>query len=399
MILFAGAWSAAAYFLWDSTIVPGNLHPPHLDDHAFFTAHQITRAEHYERFEQIDWILSQIVLVAVFAAYAWRGARFARESAAGRIGTGMLLAMIGFALVWLSQLPFGLADLWWQRRHGISHVSYAAWIFDGWASLGATFLFICLAIVIVMGLAGPLPGRWWVVGGPVFVGLAALFSFLQPWLTPGLHRLRDPVLVASARQLERAEHVRGTPVDVEDVRELTSNPNSEAAGFGPSRRVIVWDTLLDGRFGLGEIRFVLAHEFGHLARRHIPKYIAWYALFALPGAFFIALAVRRRGGMRNAEAVPLALFVLVVLQLLAQPLQAAISRHVEAEADWMALRTTRDPKAAVALFRHLTTTTLSEPNPSTWEYLLLEDHPTPMQRLGMVKAWQVRYATSAAQSP
>jgi STE24 endopeptidase len=205
--------------------------------------------------------------------------------------------------------------------------------------------------------------------------------------------------VASARQLERAEHVRGTPIEVEDVRELTSSPNSEAAGLGPSRRVIVWDTLLDGRFSLGEIRFVLAHEFGHLARRHIPKYIGWYALFALPGALLIALAVRGRGGMRNAEAVPLALFALVVLQLLAQPLQAAISRHVEAEADWMALRTTRDPKAGIALFRHLTTTTLSEPNPSTWEYLLLEDHPTPMQRLAMVKAWQSRYATSDAQSP
>jgi STE24 endopeptidase len=203
-------------------------------------------------------------------------------------------------------------------------------------------------------------------------------------------------LLASAQKLERAEDVKGTPVDVEEVRTLTSAPNSEAAGFGPSRRVIVWDTLLDGRFSDREIRFVLAHEFGHLARRHIPKLIGWYALFALPGAFLIALSVRRRGGLRNPEAVPLALFVMVVLQLLAQPLQAAISRHVEAEADWMALRTTRDPNAGLALFRHLTTTTLSEPNPATWDYLLLEDHPTPMQRIAMVKAWQQRYAASAA---
>jgi STE24 endopeptidase len=311
----------------------------------------------------------------------------------------MLLGMLAFALVWLAELPFGLAGLWWERRHHISHVDYFSWIVDSWASLGGLFLFICLAIVIVMGLAGPLPRRWWLVGGPVFVGLALLFAFVQPWLTPGLHRLEDPVLVASAQKLERAEHVKGTPVDVEEVRSLTSAPNSEAAGFGPSRRVIVWDTLLDGRFSNREIRFVLAHEFGHLARRHIPKLIGWYALFALPGAFLIALSVRGRGGMRNPEAVPLALFVIVVLQLLAQPLQAAISRHVEAEADWMALRTTRDPNAGLALFRHLTTTTLSEPNPSTWDYLLLEDHPTPMQRIAMVKAWQERYATSVAQSP
>ncbi|MGI9111807.1 MAG: hypothetical protein ACR2GT_06390 [Gaiellaceae bacterium] len=45
----------------------------------------------------------------MLALYAWRGAGFARESAAGRIGTGMLLGMIGLALVWLSQVPFRLA--------------------------------------------------------------------------------------------------------------------------------------------------------------------------------------------------------------------------------------------------------------------------------------------------
>ena len=396
MLAFAGAWSAAAYFLWDSSVVPGNLRLPHLRVRTFFGAHEVARASSYERFEEIDWILSQLVLLAVFAVYARLGARFARESAAGRIGTGMLLGMLAFALVWLAELPFGLTDLWWQRRHDISRVDYFSWIVDSWLSLGGVFLFVCLAIVIVMGLAGPLPRRWWIVGGPVFVGLALLFAFVQPWLTPGLHRLEDPALVASAQKLERAENVKGTPVDVEEVRTLTSAPNSEAAGFGPSRRVIVWDTLLDGRFSDREIRFVLAHEFGHLARGHIPKLIGWYALFALPGAFLIALSVRGRGGMRNPEAVPLALFVMIVLQLLAQPLQAAISRHVEAEADWMALRTTHDPKAGLSLFRHLTTTTLSEPNPATWDYLLLEDHPTPMQRIAMVKAWQKSYATSVA---
>ena len=68
---------------------------------------------------------------------------------------------------------------------------------------------------------------------------------------------------------------------------------------------------------------------------------------------------------------------------------------MEAEADWMALRTTHDPSAAVALFRRFQSTTLEEPNPSTWDYLLLENHPTLMQRIEMARA----YATSAAQSP
>ena len=57
------------------------------------------------------------------------GARFARESAAGRIGTGMLLGMIGLALVWLSQVPFGLAELWWDRRYDQAEVGYLEALF------------------------------------------------------------------------------------------------------------------------------------------------------------------------------------------------------------------------------------------------------------------------------
>ena len=92
--------------------------------------------------------------------------------------------------------------------------------------------------------------------------------------------------------------------------------------------------------------------------------------------------------MGDPEAVPLSLLVLVVLSLLALPLQNAISRHLEAEADWSALQTTHDPAAATALFRRFVPTTLDEPNPSTFDYFVLENHPTIMQRIAMAQAWR-----------
>jgi len=183
------------------------------------------------------------------------------------------------------------------------------------------------------------------------------------------------------------------------VHKETTAANAEATGLGPSRRIILWDTLLDGRFSRGEIRFVLAHEVGHLARDHIVKGIAWYALFAIPGAFLIAVGTRRRGGMAQPAAVPLGLFILVALQLVASPLQNVISRHIEAEADWMALQTTRDPEGGRALFRHFSTVALQQPDPPTWAYILFDSHPTIAQRIAMIEAWESRYATSAAQSP
>ena len=119
----AGAWLFAASRLWQ-TQVPGDLHVSGLNPADYFTPEQLRKSANYERFLRIDFVLSQIVLVVVLALYAARGARFTRESAAGRIGTGMLLGMLGFAIVWMAQLPFGIAGLWWERRHHISREGY-----------------------------------------------------------------------------------------------------------------------------------------------------------------------------------------------------------------------------------------------------------------------------------
>jgi STE24 endopeptidase len=332
------------------------------------------------------------VLIVVLLVYARTGARFVRESAAGRIGTGMLLAMLGFAMVWLAQLPFSVLELWWQRRHHISKQSYAEVIFGGWLGLGAEFVFVSLAVVIVMGIAAKLRNLWWIAAVPVFVGLMTLAILLSPYLIPDTHPLRDPGLRADARALARAEGVPGTRVEVQKVHTFTTAPNAEAVGLGGNSRVILWDTLLDGRFPDREVRMVLAHEFGHISRHHLAKSIAWYALFALPGAFLLALATRGRGGMYEPTAIPLALLVFVLLSLAAAPFKAAVTRHMEAEADWVALRTTRAPAAAISGFRRLAITSRAQPQPPGWAHLLLDDHPTIMQRIEMSEAWRAREA-------
>ena len=73
------------------------------------------------------------------------------------------------------------------------------------------------------------------------------------------------------------------------------------------------------------------------------------------------------------------------------PVTNVVSRRYESEADWVALRTTRDAPAARRLFQRFATKDLAEPNPSTLDYLLLENHPTIMQRIAMAKAWAARY--------
>ena len=98
------------------------------------------------------------------------------------------------------------------------------------------------------------------------------------------------------------------------------------------------------------------------ARDHLWKGIAWFALFALPCAWLLALLTDRRGGLHRPAVVPFAVLVVVALQLALLPATNLVSRRYEAEADWLALETARDPRAAASLFRKFTTTALDEPD-------------------------------------
>ncbi len=394
LVLAAAAWTVAAYFLLGSA-VPSDLRLPHVDASATFGVRAVARAADYERFVRWSWVLSQIALVVVVALYARKGAVFVRHSAAGRIGTGMLLGMLGLALVWLTQLPFGLARHWWDRRHDLTDQGYLSWALSGWAELGAAFLSICLALLVVMAIAGKLPNGWWVPGAAVFVAIGTVFQLGLPYLlTLGTDPVRDPGLRAAAREQERRLGLGHIPVRVEDVGADTKLVNAYAVGIGPSRRVVLWSSLVD-RYPRREVAVVLAHELAHHSSEHLLEGLAWYALLAVPGSFAIARVTRRRGGMARPEAVPLGLLVVVVLELAAVPLQNAIGRRMEAEADWKALEVTHDPRAMERLFSGFARDDLADPSPPTWAYLLLEDHPTLAQRVAMARAWAVRHARAA----
>ncbi len=294
--------------------------------------------------------------------------------------------MLGLGIVWLVDLPFGLAAHWWERHNGQSKLGYVEWALQGWATLAAEFLSVCLALLIVMGLARKLGERWWLPGAAVFVAIGALFTFVSPYLDFTTDPLKNPALLASARQYEAELGLGRVPIRVEKVSDDTDQANAYAYGVGPSRRVVVWDTLLRRPFTKDEQRIVLAHELGHHSQHHIPKGIAWFALFAIPGAWLLMRATRRRGGMGTPAAVPLALLVVAVLQLAAAPLSNAISRRMEAEADWKALEVTKSPAALEGLMRNFSSTSLEDPDPPLWTQLMLGTHPSLADRVAMARA-------------
>ena len=387
LVALAVGWGFAARALW-ATEVPGDLELPTVSAREQFGAGELRRAERHDAFLRIDFLLALAAQLAALAAVAWPAPRLARRLPGPVLVRGLALALIAFAAAWLARLPFGLAAHWWERRYDLATRGYAAWL---WHRLpGPSELAVLVGGVLAAMLLGRALGRrWWVAAAPAAVLFAAVVVFVQPLVGGGLRPVRPPGLAAALHGL-----AGDIPVRVERASKRTRRANAEAIGLGPSRRIVLWDTLLDGRFRPAEIRVVTAHEVAHHARRHALRGLAWFALFALPCAFAVALATARRGGPGEPAAVPLLLLAVACLQVAALPVAATITRRYEAEADWLALERTRDPAAAESLFRSFSRVNLDDPDPPRWAFRLLADHPTLVDRIAMTKAYALQRPSS-----
>ncbi len=381
-------WLASAWYLW-RTQVPGDLTLPNISAGEFFDAKLLEETADYERFVRIVTLLSIVATLITLVVLVVRIPRLARATGLGPIGSGMIVAMVMLVVVWAVDLPFSIALRWWDTRHDLAEGGWLEWLIEPWAVLGGSIAFIMLQVAVVMGFARRYPRFWWIPVPPVFLAIAVFFVFVSPYLLAfGVDRPKDPQLRRESEVLAKKVGTEGTPVDVEKVSDITNQPNAFAAGIGPTERIVLFDTLLDGRFDDAEVETVVAHEFGHIARRHIPKGLGWSVLFAFPIAFLIAEATRRRGGLGDPAVLPYGALVLVVINLALLPLSNEISRRYEAEADWVALKATDDPKAAQGLFEGFATESLSQPDPPGWWHIYFGTHPTLLQRIEMAEAWK-----------
>jgi STE24 endopeptidase len=337
----------------------------------------------------LEWLVATPAMLAVLAVFLVRGPRLARRLGLGPVNAGIVTAVFITVVVWAVSVPFDIAASWWSRRHGILQRSWSSIVFEPVGGLVRTTISTTIVIAVVLLLAKRLPQTWWLAAGGIVLVLALGLQFVVPYAQRiGTHPVRSPQLSAQIRTLEQREHVGRPVIRVAPVSGETSAANAFSIGIGPSRSVIIWNTLLDGRFTPREVRFVVGHELGHLARWHIWKGIAWGILFGLPIFGLVAFVTGRRGGLRRPENVPLALFTLALAGLAITPLANAVSRRYEAEADWMAVQATRDPGAGRALFQDFVRTDLQNPDPPGWVNVLLEDHPSALRRVEQVEAWR-----------
>jgi STE24 endopeptidase len=383
----AAVWAVLAMLLW-RTSVPGGLRLPHLDEERVFGRELVRDAERYERFLELDWLLGTVAAILVLVWFVRRGPRLARSLGLGSVNAGIITGIVVTTALWAVAMPFGVAGAWWERRHGISVDSWHEILLAPWAALVGVSFGTLILLAVVLLLAKRLTRTWWIGAALAFAALGALVQFLFPYWARLGTKAPPPRLAAEVRKLERRERAGHPLLRIEAAHERTRAANAYAVGIGPTKTVVLWDTLLDGRFGRDEVRFAAAHELAHHARDHLWKAVAWGALIGAPLLAAVALVTGRRGGLRAAGTVPLALLTLTLGQLAISPFENAVSRRYEAEADWLALRATHDADAARRLFRGFSKIDLQDPEPAAWAHLLLDTHPSALERVEMAEAFR-----------
>jgi STE24 endopeptidase len=380
-----------AAWLWQAQL-PG--HVPRLPARAAFSAAEIARARDYRDPTYPLAVLGLLLPPLVAVALAWRGGdRLAvgRRPALAAAGAAFALAVLTSAV----DAPLAYVAHVRAANRGIDLRSDAAWAAHAAVGVAAWGVVVALGYSAARAVALRARPAWLGVGLAAWAVVAA-FAFLQPLLWDPLfmstHRLTEPRARAVVRALERRTGVRPASVTVSDASSRGTTENAFVDGIGPTARMVIDDTALRGA-GRGELGALVAHELAHLKRHHVLKGVLWFGVLALPALWLLwhvlEPVARRRyaGGLLEPRATALVLAGMLVASTLALPIQNAVSRRYEAEADWIALRTTGDGAGMVRLQRRLALSDLANPEPPGWAVALLFDHPPVMQRIAVARAY------------
>ncbi len=367
----------------------------------YFTAEEIARGRSYMGGRYLLFGARTAIQLAFFLLLIYTPAsRALRDLTAAWVGHRPWLALTLYAtcllvLYRLLLLPVNLYGGYFREHaYGLSTYGLGGWFKDWGKGLLLQVLVLLPIVNLVYILIRRDPIRWFLPAGGVVGGLVLLLTFLAPILIDPFFHTFTPLKDADlkARVLKLAERA-GIPVEQvleADASRRTVKANAYVTGFGGTKRIVLYDTLLD-RASPEEVEVVLAHEMGHRMHHHLWKGIGLSILALFPG-LGIASIVLRWGSTRGLLAhpadpagLPLLGLTLLVLSLLALPLGNAISRGFERQADLAALELSGNREAYVRVEVDLARSNLADITPPRWAVFLLYTHPPVLERIAVAE--------------
>ncbi|MBT8430217.1 MAG: M48 family metallopeptidase [Gammaproteobacteria bacterium] len=336
--------------------------PPAFADRISLEQHQKAAGYSLARLgvERWDLVLGMLVLLGwtIGGGLNWL------DAAIDTIGlpapwSGVTLILAVILIGGLIELPLSIWRTFGiEARFGFNRNTPAGFIRDKLLTIVLTLILGVPLIAVILWLMSTAGDYWWLWAWLVWMGFSLAVTWAYPiWIAPLFNKfqpLQDASLRTRLESLLERCGFRSNGMFIMDGSRRSAHGNAYFTGFGANKRIVFFDTLLDGLED-NEVEAVLAHELGHFKRRHIIKMLAVSSFLSLCGLallgwlsqqtwFYAGLGVERA---TPALALILFMFVLPVFTVFISPLMAHFSRRHEFEADDFAAEQT-DPRHLIS---------------------------------------------------
>jgi STE24 endopeptidase len=308
----------------------------------------------------------------------------------------LALYFIAFtAIIFLVDLPLSYYQGYVrQHAYGLSNQTFGKWARDEGIGLLVGIVGGVLFLWVPYLLLQKSPRRWWLYTGLASIPFIVFIALVQPvWIDPLFNTfgpMKDKTLEADILRLAERAGIEGSRVFEVAKSEDTNAVNAYVAGFGTTKRIVLWDTIL-AKLNREQVLVVMGHEMGHYVLGHI-----WKLILSMSALIIAALyAVHRTSGwlitryrhqfgfsqLSDVASLPLIIVLFSVASLVVTPIALAVQRHFEHEADRFGLEITHDNYAAATAFVKLQQENLGVPRPGRLYTWWRANHPTLGDRI------------------
>jgi STE24 endopeptidase len=390
---------------------PGNTPPPvapteveryTLSHDRYEKAVRYSRAGYTLYFSAV-FISLAVLIVLLETGFVGRLRDLAQRKTENRFLQGLIFIPLLILILDLADLPIHVIWHALSLHYEQSVQRWGSWLLDWWKTELIELAFLTLLAVLLFFVIGKSPRRWWfyfwLVALPIILATFFLTPLIidpvfykyeplarqQPQLTSDLLRLTERAGLAIPR--ERMFLMRAS--------EKTNELNAYVTGFGASKRVVIYDTLLQ-KMAPQETLFVFGHEAGHYVLNHVRNGFLFFSVCLLAGLYvayrLLQLALERWGwrwkvyGPQDWAALAVLLLIIETLAFLSSPVVNGYSRAEEHQADVFGLEVIHgivpnSSQVAAHAFQAMGETDLADPNPPPFITFWLYSHPPLAERL------------------
>jgi STE24 endopeptidase len=350
-----------------------------------------------------------VLLVVLRTGVVGRVRDFAQRKTENRLLQGLIFIPLLVLILRFADLPIHVVWHSLSLHYQQSVQGWGSWLLD-WGKVGLmhVMFYVIMGLLLYFAIRRS-PRRWWFYFWLVALPFLLAMFFLEPLIIDPLFFKFEPLASsqpALTGDLVKLTHRAGLDIPADrmflmNASSKTNELNAYVTGFGASKRVVIYDTLLK-KMSPQETLFVFGHESGHYVLNHIRNGIVFFAAVLLV-AFYLANrllnAVLDRWGVRwkiygpqDWAALAILLLLIEGMAFLSSPVVNGYSRNQEHNADVFGLELIHgivpgSGQVAAHSFQAMGENDLADPNPPPFITFWLYTHPPLAERLVFAHAY------------